>query len=273
MNRTERASRRPSLAVDATLATIDKLCHSRAYRQATGLYFVEGVRHFVQAIEHHADIETLVWSEKLLTVPIARKLLREARRRGCPTVTLTPEQFRRISRTPRASGVGAVLRQHWVDLHTLKPASALCWTVLGQVRFAGNLGTLIRSSEAVGGGGFILLDGEADPFEPGAVRAAMGSLFRQRFVRTTTAALTRWLRAHRCCVVGASPDGAHDYRELTFSDQPVVLLLGEERKGLSAQQRGLCQKLVRIPIQGQVDSLNLAVAGSLLLYEVLRYRA
>ena len=107
------------------------------------------------------------------------------------------------------------------------------------------------------------------PFHPSVVRASMGALFRQRFVRTDLVALRSWVLRHRVPVVGASPDGAvelHQYQE----PGPSLLVMGEERGGLSVDQRALCSSLVRIPMPGSADSLNLAVAGSLLLYEVYR---
>jgi RNA methyltransferase, TrmH family len=97
----------------------------------------------------------------------------------------------------------------------------------------------------------------------------MGALFGQALVRTSVTTLRHWIRRHRCRVVGASPDGRRPLHRQRFS-RPTLLLLGEERKGLNSVLRGLCHDLVRIPMVGRADSLNLAVAGSLLLYEVYR---
>jgi TrmH family RNA methyltransferase len=144
--------------------------------------------------------------------------------------------------------------------------------VLEAVRSEGNLGSLIRTSEAISGAGFILVGPRIDPFAPAVVRASMGALFRQTLIRTNERSLRNWARRHRCRVIGASPDGSADLHRFDYP-RPTILVLGEERRGLTPLQRDLCSDLVRIPMVGAADSLNLAVAGSLLLYEVYRARS
>ncbi len=253
----------------ATLAEITRLQSDRAHRDASRNFFVEGVRNVVEAIENGFRIETLLVSDQLLTVPIARKLVRERRRSGVPTLPVAPEAFRQVSGTHHASGVGAIVAQRWSPLHDTSPRAGLCWVVLEAVRSPGNLGTLIRTSEAVGGAGFILIGPRIDPFDPAVVRASMGALFWQAFIRTSDRSLRNWLHRHRCRAVGASPDGPVELHRFRFPC-PTILVLGEERQGLTPLQRELCADLVRIPMVGAADSLNLAVAGSLLLYEVYR---
>ena len=242
------------------------------HRDARRKFFVEGVRNVVHAVENGFHIETLVYSEKLLIVPIARKLVRDRCRSGTPTLHVTPEAFRQVSTAPRASGVGAVVAQRWSPLHGASPKAGLCWVVLEGVRSEGNLGSLIRTSEAIGGAGFILMGPRIDPFAPPVVRASMGAMFRQSFIRTNDRSLRNWVRRHRCRVIGALPEGSADLHNFNFR-RPTILVLGEERLGLTPLQRDLCTDLVRIPMVGVGDSLNLAVAGSLLLYEVHRARS
>jgi len=263
---------RLSQDVQATLDEIKRLQSDRAHRDARRTFFVEGVRNVVQSIENGFPIETLVWSEKLLTVPIARRLVRDRCRSGTPTLHVSPETFRQISTTHHASGVGAIVAQRWSPLHGASPRAGLCWVVLEAVRSEGNLGSLIRTSEAIGGAGFILVGPRLDPFDPAVVRASMGALFRQTFIRTNRHSLRNWLRRHRCRVVGASPEGPAELHRFDYP-RPTILVLGEERQGLSPFLRDLCSDLVRIPMVGAADSLNLAVAGSLLLYEIFRVRS
>ena len=254
---------------DATVAEIERLQSDRSHRDARRRLFVEGVRNVVQAIENGFGIEALIYSDRLLTVPIARKLVRRQRRSGVPTVQVSPETFRCVSRTQQASGVGAIVAQPQSKLHGVSPRAGLCWIVLEAVRSPGNLGTLIRTSEAIGGAGFILVGTQIDPFDPAVVRASMGAVFRQKFVRTSYDSLRNWLRRHGCRGVGASPDGSFLLHRFDFP-RPTILFLGEERRGLTSFERDLCTYLVRIPMVGAADSLNVAVAGSLLLYEVYR---
>jgi len=254
------------------LDEIEQLQSHRSHRDTRRAFFVEGVRNVVQAAESGWKIEALIHSDLLLKVPIARRVVRDQRRSGTPTWHVSPETFRRVSRTHHASGVGAIVAQRWAPLHSTSPKAGLCWVVLEAVRSEGNLGSLIRTSEAFGGAGFILVGPHVDPFDPAVVRASMGALFRQTCVRTNVGSLRHWLRRHRCQVVGASPEGPFELHRFDYP-RPTILVLGEERDGLTPLQRDLCQCLVRIPMVGAADSLNLAVAGSLLLYEVYRGRS
>ena len=123
----------------STLDEIKRLQADRAHRDARRTFFVEGVRNVVQAIENRFHIETLIYSEKLLIVPIARKLVRDRRRSGTPTLSVSPESFRQISTTHHASGVGAIVAQRWSPLHGASPRAGLCWVVLEAVRSEGTL--------------------------------------------------------------------------------------------------------------------------------------
>ena len=261
----------PSPAVPQTLTKIKRLQTDQRYRDATGLFFVEGVRNFVQAVDNHFDITLIIYSERLLIVPLARKFVRRLRRNGITTVKVSPEEFRTISHTPRASGVGAIVKQQWANLNTILPQSNLCWIVLDQVRSDGNLGTLVRTSEAIGGAGFVLLNNSVDPYDPAVIRASMGAVFRQQFIRTNHQKLKRRIKNISYSVIGASPDGAHNFQQFSYPHS-VFLMLGEERQGLTEEQREMCDHLVHIPMVGGADSLNLGVAGSLLMYEVYRSR-
>lgn len=257
------------LTVEALLAEVQKLQQHRHYRDTSGLFYIEGVRNFVQVMDNRFDVATIIYSEKLLTAPLARKLVRQSRREGINTVAVTPEEFRKVSVTERASGVAAIVRQRWVKLEEASPQAGLCWLALDTVRSPGNLGTLIRTSEAVGGAGLIFTNSQTDPFDPDVVRASMGAFFRQRFVRTNFTKLGLWMNRHCCQGIGASPDGSYDFHRFNYPPSSV-LFLGEERQGLTQPQRDLCGHLVQIPILGAADSLNLGVAGSLLMYEIYR---
>ena len=264
------AGHRP-LAVAPTLTHITRLQRERRYRDRHGLYFVEGVRGFVAAVDNGCAIDTVFYSERLLTSPLARKFVRQLKRDGIPFAAVSPEQFRTVCRAERASGVGAILRQPLHDLPSLSPGIRPCWIGLEAVRSPGNFGTLLRTGAAIGAAGFILLGDAIDPFDPTVVRASMGAFFQQTLARASPTQLRDWIGLHDLLVVGASPDGSVDYNQTAYS-HPTLLMLGEERNGLSPTQRSLCQKLVRIPMAASTDSLNLGVAGSLLMYEVIRAR-
>jgi TrmH family RNA methyltransferase len=114
-----------------------------------------------------------------------------------------------------------------------------------------------------------LIGDKIDPFDPGVVRASMGALFKQKIIRTNFRELQLWIKSHNLQVVGASPNGQVDYDKASYGSG-TILMLGNERSGLTPNEQALCQQLVRIPMASGMDSLNVAVAGSLLLYEVFR---
>jgi TrmH family RNA methyltransferase len=259
----------PWSSVDAALEEIDKLRAQRARRDQTGLFYAEGVRNLLYLSEAQAQVVALIHNRALQQNALAARVVSHARRSGVPCFDVTPEQFRRVSCMQHASGVGAVVKQRWATLHRLPPRRGLCWVALETVRSPGNFGSLVRTAQAVGAAGFILVGGQVDPYDPAVIRASMGAFWRQTFTRTGNQQLRDWVARHHCCVVGASPDGERDYHHYRFR-RPTVLVLGDERRGLSEEQRRLCAARVRIPMLGATDSLNLAVAGSLLLYELFR---
>jgi TrmH family RNA methyltransferase len=257
------------LEITPTLSAIERLQRDRGYRDSRGLFFIEGVRNFIEAVDHRFSVDTLLYSEKLLIHPLDKKLVRRLKRAGVPFARVTPEQFRSVSKTERASGVAAILRQRVQTLDQVNLTENPYWTALSRVRSPGNLGTLLRTSAATSAAGFILLGGSIDPFDPTVVRASMGALFKQTIVRTTAEQLRRWVGMNKIQVIGASPDGTADYRQVRYT-RPALLMLGSERKGLTEEQRCLCNRIVRITMAEGMDSLNVAVAGSLLMYEVFR---
>ena len=243
----------------------------REVRDQTGLYYVEGLRFVFQALQHHAALEALLVCRPLLTQPPAQRLVRHQRQLGVPILDVTTHVMHQLTLVDDSQGIGAVVRQHWEALPTVTPGNELCWIALQLVRSPGNLGTVLRTSDAVGGAGLILLGNEVDPYDPAAVRATMGALYAQRMVRTTLGEFDRWRRRYHCLLVGASPSASTDYRALTYRS-PTVLLMGEERKGLSPDLQARCDQQVRIPMIGGSDSLNLGVATGVMLYELFNQR-
>jgi TrmH family RNA methyltransferase len=264
---------RTTLITDRDSAPIRRIRSllTREARERTGRYFVEGIRFLSEAVHQHAPIETLVVAPKLLTHPFGQRLIRHQRRLGVPCLEVTPEVFMSLSRAEEPQWVGVVLRQQWERLTAVKPSEGLCWVAVETVQTPGNLGTILRTAEAVGAAGLILIGPASDPYHPAAVRATMGALFGQRLVRTTTSELAAWKERHGCLLVGTSPKAAADYQAVQYP-APVVLCMGWERQGLSAGQKALCDVMVRIPMAGRSDSLNLAVATGVLLYEVFSQR-
>jgi TrmH family RNA methyltransferase len=240
-------------------------------RQHSGLYYVEGLRFVAFAIQHHIPIETLVVCHPLLEHPFAHRLIQQQKRRGTPVIEVSASVFRDLSRAKEPQGIGAVVQQRWERLEQIRPGPELCWIALQAVQTPGNLGTILRTSEAVGAAGVILLDNATDPYDPAAVRATMSAIFAQRFVRCNIATLQHWKRKHGYTLVGTSPSAPHDYQAIRYQ-RPTILLMGEERKGLPPELQSLCDVMVSIPMVGEADSLNLAIATGVMLYELYNQR-
>ncbi len=240
----------------------------RRVRDRRGLLFIEGVRFVLAAVKAKAQIVGLVFVPTVLRQAAVRNLVKALTASGVPYRRVSAYEFRDLSLAKEPQGIAAVVRQRWSPLVRLdRPA----WLAFERVRSPGNLGTSLRTAAATGADGAILLGDSTDPYAPGAVRASMGAIFEQRLVRTGYRHLRAWKRRTRTCVVGTASDARIDYRALSYR-RPVVLMMGCEREGLSPAQRAVCDRIVSIPMVGDVDSLNLATASAVLLYEVFNQR-
>jgi len=252
-----------------TQSFILQLQSKQFFRNKHNKFYIEGVRQFIQAVKNDYEISVIYFSDKLLIVPPARQLLRKLRRTGIPCINVSPETFRKTSIAKKASGISAIVSKKTLSLSTTPLKTGLCWLVLDKIQSEGNFGTLIRSSDAVGGAGFILLNSNVDPYSPNVIRASTGSVFNQNFIYATSMQLKNWLKQHHGHLIGTTTNGQHSFHHFSFPKNPV-LFLGEERKGLTENQQKLCDHQVRIPMTGDLDSLNIGVAGSLILYEIFR---
>jgi TrmH family RNA methyltransferase len=268
--------------------TLD-LVHDLRCREARDrhrLFLAEGVRFVSAALSHRTPIAGLVICPNLVRSPLAWSLVEQMEAARAPILRATPPEYRALS--PGVSndsegtaashqGLLLVARQVWEPLPATVKKSE-CWIGVESIQTFGNLGTLLRSGDASGATGLLVFDRSTegapsgpDPYDPLAVRASMGSIFAHRMIRTTHSSFRKWARRTEISVVGATPEAEVDYRSITYR-KAVVLMLGHERSGLSDGQRNTCDRLVRIPMVGSPDSLNLAMAGTLMLYEVLNQR-
>jgi TrmH family RNA methyltransferase len=236
----------------------------RRERLEQGRFLVEGIRIVAEAVQTGADVEYLVVAPELLISEFAQQLVRDA---AVPQLQVSSQVFARLSSKDGPQGLAAVIKQHWESLNQLVPQAGELWVALDAPQDPGNLGTIMRTADAVGAAGLILIGNSADPFDPGAVRASMGSLFALRLVQTDISSFLRWTAQTQIPVVGTAGAAAVHYRQVDYH-LPLVLLSGSERQGLPEQLMNACQHLVSIPMVGRCDSLNLAVATSIVLYEI-----
>lgn len=241
----------------------------RKTRQERGLFLVEGIRHVGEAVDAGAPLDSLFYAPELLTSDYARDLVRAQSARGVPCFETSPEVFEALAEKENPQGILAVARireKRLSDLH----AGNFNWGVaLVSPQDPGNVGTILRTLDAVGASGLLLLDSSVDLYHPGAVRASMGALFWYPVVHATFAEFAAWARQGGYHVYGTSAHGAVDYRRVERYERPRVLLLGSERQGLTAEQAASCEQLICMPMHGRVTSLNLAVAAGVMLYAIL----
>jgi TrmH family RNA methyltransferase len=240
----------------------------RKERQRTGCFFIEGRQALIAAARAGAQIETLVLAPGLLAErrelsPVAQQL-----QGGVERIEVSAEVFRSLAARDNAHGIAAVVRQRWQSLAQIGSGAA-CWVALEAIQYPGNLGSILRTCDATGAAGVILLGATSDPYDPEAVRASVGAVFSLRLVRAGVAEFAAWKHASNMPVVGTSPAARLDYRAASYA-LPLVLLMGGERSGLPPALQALCDTVVQIPMIGHADSLNLAVATSVMLYEVFR---
>jgi RNA methyltransferase, TrmH family len=239
---------------------------SRKTREETGLFYIEGLRLVIEAIQSGIKMEYLVIAPGLLTSTFANHLINEQVIRSYPVHEVSDEIFKEFALKDRPQGLAAVAHQKWTSLDQILDDNQ-SWIALDAVQDPGNLGTILRTSDAVGDKGVILLDHATDPYDPTSVRASMGALFSQLVIRTDMNEFTQWKQAHNIPVIGTSGTAAQDYHIVDYPD-PLILLMGSEKQGLQEIHMRLCDMIVKIPMVGRSDSLNLAVATAIILYEI-----
>lgn len=239
----------------------------RKVRDETGLFIVEGIRHVGEAVSAGAAVQYLCYAPDLLKSAFAHDLLEKQRRLGRRVYALAPDIFRAIADKDNPQGILAVVQRPALTLEALTPAAHPWLVALVAPQDPGNIGTVMRTIDAVGASGLLLLDGGADPGHPNAVRASLGALFWMPVVTAAFAAFAPWAHAQGYQLVGTSERATVDYRRAAY-DRPVILLMGSEREGLTPEQEAACQRMVRLPMTGRVTSLNLAVATGVMLYQM-----
>lgn len=270
---------RPDIAAPGSVRQITSLANPaikdlrglamKKHRDETGLFLGEGLKLVTDALSVGWPVDTICFASGVREQPAVLKAAATVHARGGSVLEVSEAVLAKVTRRDNPQMVSAVFRQRLAELQTVKPQKGDVWVALDQVRDPGNLGTIIRTVDSVGAKGVVLVGETCDPFSPEAVRATMGSLFHVPLVRTGRDAFLAHLRSTGARLVGTHLQATADYRRVS-SDEPTVLLMGNEQKGLSDDFAAACDVRVRIPMVGQADSLNLAVATGVMLYELRR---
>ncbi len=241
----------------------------RKERQTTGLFLVEGIHHVGEAVEADWEIETLLYAPQLLTSDFAHGLVEEQSRAGVRCHPLSAELFAWLAGKENPQGILAIARQRNLTRGRLTPRNFSWGAAAVSPQDPGNVGSILRTIDAVGADGLFLLDGGVDPYHPSAVRASMGALFWKPVVQASFDDFMIWARKNGYRLVGSSSHAATDYRNVKHANAPTILVLGNEQKGLTPKQAGSCDLVVSIPMHGRTSSLNLAIAAGVLLYALM----
>lgn len=241
----------------------------RKHRQETGLFLGEGAKLAADALEAGWPVRTLVLAHDAIAQPFVARTAATARARGALVIEANNAVMVKISRRDNPQTVVGVFEQHIGGLEAIAAAGPGIWIALEAVRDPGNLGTIIRTADALGAKGVLLVGETTDPFGLEAVRATMGSFFHVKLARASLAAFLEWRKGYRGQLVGTHLAGAVDIRTVSWHT-PAMLVMGNEQAGLSPEMAAACDTLVKIPMSGAADSLNLAISTGIALFEMRR---
>ncbi len=242
----------------------------KKFRDQQNAFMAEGLKLIIDALDLGWSIRTLVFAKAGRGNPAVEKVAARTVAAGGTVLEVSEKVLVAITRRDNPQMVVGVFTQQFLPLKELRPGNGDVWVALDRVRDPGNLGTIIRTVDAVGARGIILVGETTDPFSVETVRATMGSIFAVPVAKATQDAFLAWRNGFPGLVVGTHLKGAVDYRTVDFSRGPVLLMMGNEQQGLPDALAESCDRLLRIPQAGRADSLNLAVATGVMLFEIRR---
>lgn len=242
----------------------------KKFRDQQNAFMAEGLKLVIDALDLGWTIRTLVFAKTSLGNAAVEKVAARTVALGGTVLEVPEKVLAAITRRDNPQMVVGVFEQRWLGLKSVAPKAGEVWVALDRVRDPGNLGTIIRTVDAVGARGVILVGETTDPFAVETVRATMGSIFAVPVARATPEAFLAWRKGFGGMVAGTHLKGAVDYRSVDYRGKAVLLLMGNEQQGLPETLADACDVLLRIPQAGRADSLNLAVASGVMLFEIRR---
>ena len=243
--------------------------HQKKARLASGSFLVEGIHHVGEAIEAGWDVDLILYAPDLLTSSFARDLIARLDAKVQPVSVPVIES---LAEKDNPQGLVAIVRQRQTQLDDLeqsdRPGARKIRSAAALVspQDPGNVGTILRTLDAVGADALFLLDGGVELYHPTVIRSSMGIIFWKPIIQTSFDEFLDWTRQGKYQLIGTSAHGDVDYQTLV-PQPPWILVLGNEQKGLSTAQTNACDVGVSLPMKGRVSSLNLAVAAGILLYQ------
>lgn len=235
--------------------------HQKKARLESGLFLVEGIHHVGEAVDAGWDVEIIIYAPELLTSNFARDLISRFATKLQPVSAPVMES---LADKDNPQGIIAVVHQKPTQLGDVKKFDI--GVALVSPQDPGNVGTILRTMDAVGADALFLLEGGVDSYHPTLIRSSMGTLFWKPVVRTGFGRIVAWARENDFQLIGTSAHADVAYQTL-IPKTPWILILGNEQKGLSKEQMNACDVTISLPMKGRVSSLNLSVAAGVLLYQ------
>lgn len=249
---------------NATVKAVRAL-HMRKERDETGLFVAEGLKNVTEGVELGHAPRILMYGRDAGDHPLLKKAIAAALAARGEVIEVTQDILAKVSRRDNPQAVVGVFAQTFRPLAEVEPGPAACVVALHRVRDPGNLGTIVRTADAAGCGGVILVGECCDPYSVEAVRATMGSIFATPLTRASEAEFADWRKRWTGSVVGALLSATVDHRAADYR-KPAMVLMGNEQQGLPPEMAALCDVAVKIPMRGRADSLNLSVATGIMIY-------
>jgi TrmH family RNA methyltransferase len=254
--------------MSTNLVSLVRDLQRRKARRRRGLALAEGLRLVEEALAAGVSLEGAVVANDLDETGRGAALLEALASHAVPIVEVTPHAMEQLADTQAPQGIIAVLQPpHW-RLADLRPAHSAPILVLDAVQDPGNVGTLLRTAFALGCSGAVLLDGTADPSNPKVLRSAMGATFRFPWASAKDTELGAWARDVDATLWATAAEGTPVGR--LAPPERLGLVVGNEAAGVRPALRGLVKATVAIPLTRGVDSLNVAVAAGIILFEARR---
>ena len=239
--------------------------HMRKAREESGLFLAEGLKLIGEALDLGHIPRILLYGPEARALPFQREVEARTTAAGGEVIEVTREILEKVSRRDNPQMVVAVFPQRFATVDSLDPSTADVWVALQAVRDPGNLGTIVRTADAAGCGGVILVGDCCDPYSVEAVRATMGSIFAVPLFKATVEAFLEWRKTWPGAVVGTLLGASVDHKSADYR-RPTLILMGNEQAGLPPELAATCDLNVKIPMRGRADSLNLAVATGIMIY-------
>lgn len=247
----------------------------RHERDKTGLFLIEGYREILRATDAGWKLDQLLICDQLFLGSNESNLIQHIASRGTQVITTDEKVFRKFSYRDRPDGLLAIAPQKKLNLNDLRDqqrhSNLPFYVVAEAIEKPGNLGTILRSSDAVGVSGLIVCDRCTDIYNPNVVRASVGALFTVPTVEARGDETLQWLKEQGIAILAATPAATYEFTQVDLTC-PLAIAVGTEQLGLSERWMKQADLQVCIPMNGVADSLNVAMATTLLLYEVLRQR-